>query len=65
MRFGSYRVFTFQLGSNNPAHIGRLTAAGGGVSQIPWQFESSNQTFDRSKLRTNLRASSYGISQLT
>jgi TM2 domain-containing membrane protein YozV len=44
MRFGSYRVFTFQLGSNNPTHIGRLTAAGGGVSQIPGQFESSNQT---------------------
>jgi hypothetical protein len=65
MRFGSYRVSTFQLGSNNPTPLAASRQQGVVCLKIPGQFERSNQTFARSKLRTNLRASSYGISQLT
>jgi hypothetical protein len=69
MRFGSYRVFTFPAGANNPTILAASRQQGVGVSEFSVDF----QTMGRCKSnfstvqnpRTNSRTLSYGILQLT
>ena len=56
MRFGSYRAFTFPVGSNNSDHYGRLTAAGGGVSPNPTSRPSRSAEQIQATRRMELRS---------